>query len=84
MFGGRPARRDSNDRVLWVVATEALHKARGLDESDIHVSVENAIVTLEGTVRSRDEKRRAEDLVEQRGVRDVRNHLHIRERRFGF
>lgn len=81
--GGRTDRR-SNDRVLWVVATEALHRARGLDDRDIHVRVEDAIVTLEGSVRSRDEKRRAEDLVEQRGVRDVHNHLHIRERRWGF
>jgi hypothetical protein len=83
LFGGRTDRR-SNDRVLWVVATEALHKSRGLDDSDIHVRVEEAIVTLEGTVRSRDDKRRAEDLVDQRGVRDVHNHLHIRERRWGF
>jgi hypothetical protein len=82
MFGGGRTDRRSNDRVLWVVATEALHKARGIDDRDIHVHVEDAIVTLEGTVRSREEKRRAEDLVDQRGVRDVRNHLQIRERRF--
>jgi osmotically-inducible protein OsmY len=82
MFGGARPDRRSNDRVLWVVATEALHKSRGIDGRDIHVHVEDAVVTLEGTVRSRDEKRRAEALVDQRGVRDVRNHLHIRERRF--
>jgi hypothetical protein len=81
--GGRTDRR-SDDRVLWVVATEALHRARGLDDSDIHVRVEDAIVVLEGSVRSREDKRRAEDLVEQRGVRDVHNHLRIRERRWGF
>jgi len=80
--GGSQTHRRSNDRVLWVVATEALHRARGLDDSDIHVRVEEAEVTLEGTVRSRDEKRRAEDLVDQRGVRDVHNHLRIRERRW--
>ncbi|MDB5454171.1 MAG: hypothetical protein JWO33_2749 [Caulobacteraceae bacterium] len=80
MFGGRSDRR-SNDRVLWVVATEALHKARGIDDRDVHVHVEEAVVTLEGTVRSREEKRRIEDLVDQRGVRDVRNNLRIRERR---
>lgn len=74
--------RRSDDRVLWVVATEALHRARGLDDTDIHVRVTDRIVTLEGSVRSRDEKRRAEDLVEQRGVRDVHNNLRIRERRF--
>jgi hypothetical protein len=84
MFAGRSGRRASNDRVLWVVATEALHKARGIDGSDVHVTVEDGIVTLEGTARSREEKRRIEDLVDQRGVRDVHNHLRIRERRFGF
>src|SRR5262249_49850763 len=83
LFGGRSHRR-SDDRVLWAVATEALHRARGLDDRDIHVRVEDAVVTLEGTVRNRDEKRRAADLVEQRGVRDVHNHLRIRERRWGF
>jgi hypothetical protein len=84
VFAPRSDRRASNDRVLWVVATEALHNARGIDDSDIHISVEDGVITLEGTVRSRDEKRRVEDLVEQRGVRDVHNHLRIRERRFGF
>ena len=83
LFGGRTDRR-SNDRVLWVVATEALHRSRGLDDADIHVRVADGIVTLEGSVRSREEKRRAEDLVDQRGVRDVHNNLRIRERRWGF
>ena len=81
LFGGRD-HRGENDRVLWVVATEALRKARGIDQSDIDVQVENGVITLNGTVRSREEKRRAEDLVEQRGVRDVQNNLRIRERRF--
>ena len=84
MFGGRSERRASNDRVLWVVATEALHRARGLDDSDVHITVENGIVTLEGTARNREEKRRIENLVDQRGVRDVHNHLRLREHRFGF
>jgi hypothetical protein len=84
MLGGRSERRASNDRVLWVVATEALHRSRGIDDSDVHVTVENGIVTLEGTARNREEKRRIEDLVDQRGVRDVHNHLRLREHRFGF
>jgi hypothetical protein len=83
LFGGRTDRR-SNDRVLWVVATEALHRSRGLDDADIHVRVLDGVITLEGSVRSREEKRRAEDLVDQRGVRDVHNNLRIRERRWGF
>lgn len=83
LFGGRTDGR-SNDRVLWVVATEALHRSRGLDDADIHVRVLDSVITLEGSVRSREEKRRAEDLVDQRGVRDVHNNLRIRERRWGF
>ena len=67
-----------------MVATEALHRSRGLDDADIHVRVADGVVTLEGSVRSREEKRRAEDLVDQRGVRDVHNNLRIRERRWGF
>lgn len=82
LFGGRRQDRRSNDQVLWVVATEALRRGRGIDPSDIEVEVLDGVVTLNGTVRSREEKRRAEDLVDQRGVRDVQNNLRIRERRF--
>jgi len=49
-----------------------------IDASDVEVDVKGAEVTLRGSVRSRDEKRYAEDVVEHvMGVRDVNNHLKV-------
>ena len=76
-------RRGASDRVLWVAVTEALERARGLDTSDIEVMVEGGEVTLNGTVRRREDKRRAEDLADIRDVENVQNNLRVR-RRWGF
>jgi osmotically-inducible protein OsmY len=62
-------REDVNDRLTedWYV-----------DASDIEVSVNNGTVMLSGRVDSRDEKRRAEDIVESvTGVKDVSNQLSV-------
>jgi osmotically-inducible protein OsmY len=49
-----------------------------LDASDIEVDVKQGEVTLRGTVTSRDQKRRAEDVAERiSGVRDVTNQLRV-------
>ena len=49
-----------------------------IDASDIEVEVKGAEVTLRGSVRSREEKRYAEEVVEHvMGVRDVNNHLKV-------
>lgn len=48
-----------------------------VDASDIEVQVLNGEVTLAGTVRSRWEKRQAEDLAEVFGVREVHNQLRV-------
>lgn len=49
-----------------------------IDASDIDIKVENNEVILSGTVQSRDQKRRAEDLVERiSGVRHVENRLRV-------
>jgi BON domain len=49
-----------------------------VDASDIEVDVKGAEVTLRGSVRSREEKRWAEDIVEHvMGVREVNNHLKV-------
>jgi osmotically-inducible protein OsmY len=49
-----------------------------IDASDVEVEVKAAEVTLRGSVRSREEKRYAEDVVEHvMGVRDVNNHLKV-------
>jgi len=50
-----------------------------VDASDIEVQVNQGEVTLSGSVRSRDEKRFAEDVIERiSGVRDVNNHLKVK------
>jgi hypothetical protein len=49
-----------------------------LDASQINVEVTGGELTLDGMVRSRREKRMAEDIVESiPGVSDVHNHLHV-------
>ena len=49
-----------------------------IDATDIEVDVKGAEVTLRGSVRTREEKRYAEDVVERvMGVRDVNNHLKV-------
>src|ERR1041385_5632151 len=51
-----------------------------LDASDVEVTVSNTEVTLTGTVNSRDDKRRAEDLAEQvSGVSNVENRLRVKQ-----
>ena len=50
-----------------------------IDASEITVEVTSGEVTLTGTVGSRQEKRAAEDAVEQiPGVREVQNHLRVK------
>jgi BON domain len=64
-------REDVNDRLTddW-----------SLDASDIEVSVSGGEVTLSGTVNSRMDKRRAEDIAESvSGVRNVQNNLRVRQ-----
>ncbi len=62
-------REDVNDRLThdsWV------------DASEIEVQVKDGEVTLTGTVSSRDEKRRAEDAIENvSGIREVHNQLRV-------
>lgn len=51
-----------------------------LDASEIEVVVATAEVTLTGTVNTRDEKRRAEDIAEQvSGVKNVQNNLRVQK-----
>ena len=52
-----------------------------LDASDIEVQVSSSEVTLTGQVKSREEKRRAEDIVEAvSGVKHVQNNLRVKDR----
>jgi hypothetical protein len=71
-------RRGPSDRVLWAVIVERLEDERRLDVRDVEVVVENAEVTLNGTVRHKDDRRRVEDVADIRGVKHVQNNLRVR------
>jgi osmotically-inducible protein OsmY len=68
----------SDERVLEDVCSR-LSDDDYIDATNIEVKVEGGEVTLTGTVNEREQKRRAEDLVERiSGVRDVENHIKVR------
>jgi hypothetical protein len=73
-------RRGPSDRVLWAIIVERLEDERRLDLRDVDVVVQNAEVTLNGTVRRKEDKRRIEDVADIDGVRHVQNNLRVRER----
>jgi hypothetical protein len=83
-IAGRRARgpkgyRRSDDRIRDDVCERIARS--GIDADDVEVSVENAEVTLTGTVRVRHEKWRLEDLADDVfGVEDVHNHLRMGRR----
>jgi len=57
---------------------DRLCESPDVDARNIEVTVSNGEVTLNGSVSDRDQKRRAEDLIEQvSGVSDVRNNLRV-------
>lgn len=76
----RPRRDGPSDRVLWAIITERLDHDRGMDLRDVEVIVQDAEVTLNGTVRHKADKRRIEDVADVEGVRNVQNNLRVRER----
>jgi osmotically-inducible protein OsmY len=51
-----------------------------IDASEIEVDVKNGEVFLKGTVKNRQEKRRAEDIIENiSGVKNVENHIKVQQ-----
>lgn len=63
---------DINDRLTWDPR---------IDATDINIAVNDGIVTLNGSVDSRHDKRVAEDIVDDvSGVWDVNNQLRVRNR----
>jgi|KBSSwiStaDraftv2_1062776.scaffolds.fasta_scaffold08979_3 osmotically-inducible protein OsmY len=67
----------SEERIKEDVS-ECLENDGYLDASEIEVKVQNGIVTLSGSVDSREDKRRAEQLAEDcPGVKDVTNQLRV-------
>jgi osmotically-inducible protein OsmY len=69
----------SDDRIMED-ACDALTEDWGVDARQISVQVSNGEVTLDGTVPSRQQKRRAEDLIDDlSGVKHVQNNLRVQE-----
>jgi osmotically-inducible protein OsmY len=67
-----------DERILEDVCDRLTDDPR-IDASDIEVQVKNGEVSLSGSVRTREEKRFSEDLIERiSGVRDVSNHLKVK------
>jgi len=84
-YRGRGPRnyRRSDERIREDVC-DALTEDPMLDASNMEVTVKDGEVTLSGTVRSRQDKRRAEDIVECiSGVRDIHNSLRVSTEPFG-
>lgn len=78
--GHGPAGYTRTDERIREDACERLTDDWGVDARQIEVTVSNAEITLDGTVASRDQKRRAEDLVENlSGVKHVQNNLRVDE-----
>jgi osmotically-inducible protein OsmY len=78
-FRGRgPLGYRRSDERIREDACESLTQDDRVDASNIEVRVKDCEVTLSGSVNSRDEKRRAEDLIERlSGVKDVNNSLRV-------
>ena len=79
-YAGRGPRgyKRSDQRILEEVCDRLTDDPR-IDASDIEVNVKSGEVTLAGSVRTREEKRYAEELVERlSGVREVNNHLKVK------
>ena len=69
----------SDERIREDVAEELTQNGE-LDASGIEVVVASCVVTLEGEVEDRDQKRLAEDIAEAApGVREVNNNLKVRK-----
>jgi osmotically-inducible protein OsmY len=77
--GGASATIRAADRPTTLAPTTASDDW-GVDASNITVAVNNGEVTLDGTVSTRLQKRRAEDCAEDvSGVKHVQNNLRVQE-----
>jgi hypothetical protein len=75
---GRTIGTGANDGWLWVKTRFELATADDLRDSTINVDVDNAVVTLSGTVANAAQKSRAEAVAKDvEGVRSVRNQLRV-------
>lgn len=79
--GHGPANYTRSDERVLEDACDALTEDWGVDARNIQVTVLSGDVTLDGTVPSREQKRRAEDCVDDlSGVKNVQNNLRVQER----
>ena len=78
--GRGPAGYTRSDDRIREDANDALTDDWGVDARDISVTVASGEVTLDGTVPSREQKRRAEDVIDDlSGVKHVQNNLRVKE-----
>ena len=79
-FAGRgPKDYQRSDERIREEVSDRMTDDHDLDASEISVEVRGGEVTLTGTVRTRDQKRRAEDLAEQcSGVGEVTNNIRVK------
>jgi hypothetical protein len=75
----REREREAADRRIFAIVSERLEHDRRVDSSDVELRVENRVVFLDGTVRTREGKRRIEHMAELDGVADIVNALRVRE-----
>ena len=81
-YGKGPKNWRRTDENIREEVCEALARDRRVDASDIDISVEDGLVLLTGWVNGREEKRQAEDCLEDvLGIHDIRNELHLRDRK---
>ena len=79
-FGKGPKGYKRSDERIREEVSEALYRDYHVDASEIEVDVKEGIVTLSGTVDSRQSKRAAEECIENlTGVIDVHNRIRIAE-----
>ena len=79
--GHGPSGYTRSDERIKEDACDALTDDWAIDARQVTVGVKDGEITLDGTVPSRDQKRRAEDCVEDlSGVRHVQNNLRVQER----
>lgn len=79
--GRGPKNYQRSDERIREEVCERLTMDHDVDASDIEVSVNGGVVTLEGSVNERHAKRIAEDIADGvRGVTDVQNNLRVNRR----
>ena len=76
--GSGPANYTRSDQRILEDVCDTITHDRDVDGRQVQVTVQDGEVTLDGTVTSRQQKRHAEDLVEElSGVKHVQNNLRV-------